>query len=142
MNKIFKKNFLNFFIFILFLTQAFLFLYNEKPSHQVLSQKNISLENFSSIVLSKSGLTLIGSEQLNKIDENTFFLHGKSYLENERYKIYGNDISINLTDQVSQSKKVVQIINSMGILSGNGFKSIDNEGKIYFDGEVVFTTYD
>ena len=61
------------------------------------SQKNITVENFSSIVLSKSGITKIGSEKLNKIDDNNIYLEGKSYLENKEYKIYGKNISINLS---------------------------------------------
>ena len=61
------------------------------------SQKTITVENFSSIVLSNSGITKIGSEKLNKIDDNNIYLEGKSYLENKEYKIYGKNISINLS---------------------------------------------
>ena len=60
------------------------------------SQKTITVENFSSIVLSNSGITKIGSEKLNKIDENNIYLEGKSYFENKEYKIYGKNITINL----------------------------------------------
>ena len=67
---------------------------NQKPLTENFSQKNITVENFSSIVLSKSGITKIGSEKLNKIDENNIYLEGKSYLENKEYKIYGKNISI------------------------------------------------
>ena len=60
------------------------------------SQKTITVENFSSIVLSNSGITKIGSEKLNKIDDNNIYLEGKSYLENKEYKIYGKNITIKL----------------------------------------------
>ena len=102
----------------------------------------MSVENFSSIILSKSGLTKIGSKKLNKIDEDNFFLQGKSYLENNEYKIYGEDIFINLIEDISHSKKSVQVINSMGTLDAKGFKNKDSEGKIYFDGIVIFKSHD
>jgi len=102
----------------------------------------MTVENFSSIVLSKSGLTKIGSEKLNKVNENNFYLQGKSYLENEDYKIYGYDITINLNEDISYSKKSVKIINSMGTLNAKGFKNKDAEGKIFFEGDVVFRSHD
>ena len=49
---------------------------------KVISQKRISVENFSSIVLSKSGITKIGSEKLNKIDECKKFLHSRDFIDN------------------------------------------------------------
>ena len=104
------------------------------------SQKKITVENFSSIVLSKSGMTKIGSEKLNKIDENNIYLEGKSYLENKEYKIYGNDISINLLEEISESDEVVKVINNMGSLKAQGFKNFDNDGKIIFIGRVEFVT--
>lgn len=104
------------------------------------SQKKIIVENFSSIVLSKSGMTKIGSEKLNKIDENNIYLEGKSYLENKEYKIYGNDISINLLEEISESDEVVKVINNMGSLKAQGFKNFDNDGKIIFKGRVEFVT--
>ena len=119
-----------------------MYYYDNRPSSKVFSQKSMSVENFSSIVLSKSGLTKIGSEKLNKIDENNFFLQGKSYLENNDYKIYGEDISINLIEDFSHSKKSVQVINSTGTLDAKGFRNIDSEGKIYFDGIVIFKSHD
>jgi len=119
-----------------------MYYYDNKPSSKVYSQKSMSVENFSSIVLSKSGLTKIGSDKLNKIDEDQFFLQGKSYLENKEYKIYGEDISINLIEEISHSKKSVQVINSMGTLEAQGFKNIDSEGKIYFDGIVTFKSHE
>ena len=142
MSKILKKNFYIILIFLLLSIQAFMYYYDNKPTSKVFSKKNISVENFSSIVLSKSGLTKIGSEKLNKIDENNFFLQGKSYLENNQYKIYGQDISINLIKDISYSKNSVQVINSMGTLDANGFRNIDSEGKIYFDGIVIFKSHD
>tara|TARA_E500000178_G_scaffold163363_1_gene162806 strand:- start:1479 stop:1907 length:429 start_codon:yes stop_codon:yes gene_type:complete len=142
MSKILKENFYIILIFLLLSIQAFMYYYDNKPTSKVFSKKNISVENFSSIVLSKSGLTKIGSEKLNKIDENNFFLQGKSYLENNKYKIYGQDISINLIKDISYSKNSVQVINSMGTLDANGFRNIDSEGKIYFDGIVIFKSHD
>ena len=142
MSKFLKENVFNVLIFLLLSIQAFMYYYDNRPSSKVFSQKSMSVENFSSIVLSKSGLTKIGSEKLNKIDEDNFFLQGKSYLENNKYKIYGEDISINLNEDISHSKKSVQVINSMGTLDAKGFRNIDSEGKIYFDGIVIFKSHD
>ena len=142
MSKFLRENIFNILIFLLLSIQAFMYYYDNKPSTKVFSQKSMSVENFSSIVLSKSGLTKIGSEKLNKIDEDNFFLQGKSYLENNEYKIYGEDISINLNEDISHSKKSVQVINSMGTLDAKGFRNIDSEGKIYFDGIVIFKSHD
>ena len=142
MIKFLKDNIFNFLIFLLLSLQAFIYYYDNRPSSKVFSQKSMSVENFSSIVLGKSGLTKIGSEKLNKIDEDQFFLQGKSYLENKKDKIYGEDISINLIEEISHSKKQVQVINSMGTLEANGFKNIDSEGKIYFEGIVTFKSHE
>ena len=142
MSKFLRENIFNILIFLLLSIQAFMYYYDNRPSSKVFSQKSMSVENFSSIVLSKSGLTKIGSEKLNKIDEDNFFLQGKSYLENDEYKIYGEDISINLNEDISHSKKSVQVINSMGTLNAKGFRNIDSEGKIYFDGIVIFKSHD
>ena len=142
MSKFLRENIFNILIFLLLSIQAFMYYYDNRPSSKVFSQKSMSVENFSSIVLSKSGLTKIGSEKLNKIDEDNFFLQGKSYLENNEYKIYGEDISINLNEDISHSKKSVQVINSMGTLDAKGFRNIDSEGKIYFDGIAIFKSHD
>lgn len=142
MSKFLRENIFNVLIFLLLSIQVFMYYYDNRPSSKVFSQKSMSVENFSSIVLSKSGLTKIGSEKLNKIDEDNFFLQGKSYLENNEYKIYGEDISINLIEDISHSKKSVQVINSMGTLDAKGFRNIDSEGKIYFDGIVIFKSHD
>ena len=142
MSNFLRENIFNILIFLLLSIQAFMYFYDNRPSSKVFSQKSMSVENFSSIVLSKSGLTKIGSEKLNKIDEDNFFLQGKSYLENNLYKIYGEDISINLNEDISNSKKSVQVINSMGTLDAKGFRNIDSEGKIYFDGIVIFKSHD
>ena len=142
MNKFLREKIFNILIFLLLSIQAFMYYYDNRPSSKVFSQKSMSVENFSSIVLSKSGLTKIGSEKLNKIDEDNFFLQGKSYLENDEYKIYGEDISINLIEDISHSKKSVQVINSMGTLDAKGFRNIDSEGKIYFDGMVIFKSHE
>jgi len=142
MSKFLRENIFNILIFLLLSIQAFMYYYDNRPSSKVFSQKSMSVENFSSIILGKSGLTKIGSEKLNKIDEDNFFLQGKSYLENNEYKIYGEDISINLNEDISHSKKSVQVINSMGTLDAKGFRNIDSEGKIYFDGIVIFKSHD
>ena len=142
MSSFLRENIFNILIFLLLSIQTFMYYYDNRPSSKVFSQKSMSVENFSSIVLSKSGLTKIGSEKLNKIDEDNFFLQGKSYLENDEYKIYGEDISINLNEDISHSKKSVQVINSMGTLDAKGFRNIDSEGKIYFDGIVIFKSHD
>ena len=142
MSKFLRENIFNVLIFLLLSIQVFMYYYDNRSSSKVFSQKSMSVENFSSIVLSKSGLTKIGSEKLNKIDEDNFFLQGKSYLENNEYKIYGEDISINLNEDISHSKKSVQVINSMGTLDAKGFRNIDSEGKIYFDGIVIFKSHD
>ena len=89
-------------------------------------------------VLSKSGITKIGSEKLNKVDENNIYLEGKSYLENQEYKIYGKDISINLSKEISNSTESVEVLNRMGRLKAQGFKNHDYDGKIYFEGDVKF----
>ena len=124
-------------IFVLSI-QSFIYFLNQKPLTESFSQKNMTVENFSSIVLSKSGITKIGSEKLNKFDENIIFLEGKSYLENNEYKIYGKNISINLSQEISNSNEPVEVINKMGILKAQGFKNYDYDGKIFFEGEVEF----
>ena len=141
MNKYFTKIY-GTLIFFIILIQAFIYYYNTKPSTKVFSEKSISVENFSSIVLSKSGMTKIGSEKLNKIDEDNIFLQGQSYLENKDYKIYGNNISIDMKNEISQSKDNVKVINSMGVLNASGFKNVSSKGKIYFKGQVIFKSND
>ena len=118
--------------------QCLIFFLNQKPLTKNFSQKNITVENFSSIVLSKSGITKIGSEKLNKIDEDNIYLEGNSYLENKEYKIYGKNISIKLKEEISISNEPVKVINSMGTLNAKGFKNLDYEGKIIFEGEIEF----
>lgn len=126
-------------IVIFFLSiQAYIFFYNQKPLNENFNQKAITVENFSSIVLSKSGITKIGSEKLNKIDDDNIYLEGKSYLENKEYKIYGENISIELEKEISNSNDPVKVVNSMGVLNAKGFKNLDYEGIIIFKGEVEF----
>ena len=126
-------------LIIIFLgAQCLIFFLNQKPLTKNFSQKNITVENFSSIVLSKSGITKIGSEKLNKIDEDNIYLEGNSYLENKEYKIYGKNISINLSKEISKSDESVEVINNMGLLKAQGFKNLDYDGKIFFEGEVEF----
>tara|TARA_B100000941_G_scaffold217019_1_gene159901 strand:+ start:120 stop:548 length:429 start_codon:yes stop_codon:yes gene_type:complete len=129
---------LNTLIIIFLGAQCLIFFLNQKPLTENFSQKNITVENFSSIVLSKSGITKIGSEKLNKIDDNNIYLEGKSYLENKEYKIYGKNISINLSKEISKSDENVEVINNMGLLKAQGFKNLDYDGKIFFEGEVEF----
>ena len=126
-------------LIIIFLgAQCLIFFLNQKPLTKNFNQKNITVENFSSIVLSKSGITKIGSEKLNKIDEDNIYLEGNSYLENKEYKIYGKNISINLSKEMSKSDENVEVINNMGLLKAQGFKNLDYDGKIFFEGEVEF----
>ena len=125
-------------ILLLLGLQATIYLYNQKPLYVSFSKKNITVENFSSIVLSNSGITKIGSEKLNKIDDQNIDLIGESYLENDEYKIYGENISINLADEISYSDEAVKVINKMGTLKAEGFKNLDYEGKIFFSGAIEF----
>ena len=134
----FSSNIINALIIFVVGIQCFIYFLNQKPLTENFSQKTITVENFSSIVLSNSGITKIGSEKLNKIDENYIYLEGKSYLENKEYKIYGKDITINLNEEISNSNEPVEIINKMGLLKAQGFKNYDNDGKIFFEGEVEF----
>ena len=141
MNKFFPK-ILNGLIFLIISLQAIIYYQNIKPSSKVYSQKSMSVENFSSIVLTKSGITKIGSEKLNKIDENNIYLEGSSYFENKDYKIYGINISIDMENEISTSSNNVEVINSMGTLNAKGFRNVDSEGKIFFKGEVIFKSHD
>ena len=127
---------------MIFGIQVFIYYFNSRPSSKVFTQKNITVENFSSIVLGESGMTKIGSEKLSRIDEYNIYLEGESYLENKKYKIYGNNILIDLKKEISKSNDSVEVINSMGILNAKGFKNLDSEGKIFFKGEVVFKSHD
>tara|TARA_B100001248_G_scaffold174649_1_gene132492 strand:+ start:774 stop:1202 length:429 start_codon:yes stop_codon:yes gene_type:complete len=138
MIKFLSKKIFNFVILLLLIIQIFFYVYNKKPSFDNFSQKNVSVENFSSIVLGKSGITKIGSEKLNKIDNENIYLEGNSYLENKEYKIYGKNISIKLKEEISISNEPVKVINSMGTLKAKGFKNLDYEGKIIFEGEIEF----
>ena len=134
----FRKKIIDISVIIILISQCFIFFFNQKPLTQDFSQKSISVENFSSIVLSNSGITKIGSEKLNKIDDDNIFLEGKSYLENKEYKIYGKNILISLSKEVSNSDDAVEVINKMGSLKAQGFKNYDYDGKILFEGEVEF----
>ena len=138
MIKFLSKKIFNFVILLLLVIQIFFYVYNKKPSFDNFSQKNVTVENFSSIVLGKSGITKIGSEKLNKIDNENIYLEGNSYLENKEYKIYGKNISIKLKEEISISNEPVKVINSMGTLKAKGFKNLDYEGKIIFEGEIEF----
>ena len=138
MIKFLSKKIFNFVILLLLIIQIFFYVYNKKPSFDNFSQKNVTVENFSSIVLGKSGITKIGSEKLNKIDNENIYLEGNSYLENKEYKIYGKNISIKLKEEISISNEPVKVINSMGTLNAKGFKNLDYEGKIFFEGEIEF----
>ena len=134
----FSSKIINALIIFIIGIQCFIYFLNQKPLTDNFSQKTITVENFWSIVLSNSGITKIGSEKLNKIDENHIYLEGKSFLENKEYKIYGKDITIKLNEEISNSNEPVEIINKMGLLKAQGFKNYDNDGKIFFEGEVEF----
>ncbi len=134
----FSKKTINIFIIIIFGIQLYIYFVNKKPLTENFSQKTITVENFSSIVLSNSGITKVGSEKLNKIDDDNIYLEGKSYLENKEYKIYGKNISINISEEISNSNEPVEVINKMGLLKAQGFKNLDYDGKIFFSGEVEF----
>tara|TARA_B100000963_G_scaffold107014_1_gene93023 strand:- start:5186 stop:5614 length:429 start_codon:yes stop_codon:yes gene_type:complete len=138
----FNKKLLNILIIIILGLQFFIYYMNQKPLTENFSQKKITVENFSSIVLSNSGITKIGSEKLNKIDDNNIYLEGKSYLENKEYKIYGKNISIDLMKEISNSDESVEVINKMGLLKAEGFKNHDYDGKIFFLGKVEFVIND
>ncbi len=131
-----SKKIINILIIFALVLQVIIYLYNQRPLITNFSKKQITVENFSTIALSNSGITKIGSEKLNKIDEDNIYLEGKSFLENKEYKIYGNNINISLSEEISSSNEAVEVVNSMGILSAQGFKSIENEGKIIFKGKV------
>ena len=103
MNLNLNKKIINILIIFFLGIQVSIYIYNQKPLTKNFSQKKITVENFSSIVLSKSGINKIGSEKLNKIDEDNIYLEGNSYLENKDYKIYGKNISINLSKEISNS---------------------------------------
>ena len=141
MNNYFAKRIINILIFLFLGLQILIYFINQKPLTNNFSQKTITVENFSSIVLSNSGITKIGSEKLNKVDEDYIFLEGKSYLENKEYKIYGRNISINLSKEISKSDESVKVINKMGLLKAQGFKNLDYDGKIIFKGGVEFVIY-
>ena len=133
-----KNNILNTLIIFFLVIQVFIHLYNQRPLTKEFSQKTVTVENFSSIVLSKSGITKIGSEKLNKIDDDNIYLEGNSYLENKEYKIYGSNILIKIAEEISNSNDPVKVINSMGILKAKGFENLDYESTIIFKGEVEF----
>ena len=133
-----KINIFNFLIIFFLGIQVFIYFFNQRPLTKDFSKMAMSVENFSSIVLSKSGITKIGSEKLKKIDDKNIYLEGKSYLENKEYKIYGEDISIKLEEEISNSNKPVKVLNSMGVLNAQGFQNFDNEGIMTFKGKVEF----
>ena len=133
-----SKKFIDFIIIVVLGVQIFIYFLNQKPLTENFSQKAITVEDFSSIVLSKSGITKIGSKKLNKINNDNIYLEGKSYLENKEYKIYGKNISIDLSKEISESEESVEVINKMGSLKAEGFRNLDYDGKIFFRGKVVF----
>ena len=137
-----SKKKINILILCFLVFQICIFFYNQKKPYENFTKKNITVENFSSIVLSNSGITKIGSEKLNKIDDNNIFLEGKSYLENKKYKIFGENIHVNLDKEISNSDENVKVINSMGTLKASGFKNLDTDGKLIFYGKVKFVTND
>jgi len=142
MNSLKIKKILNILIFLILFIQLMIIYYNSKISPVNIQKKNITIENFSSILLSKYGVTYFGSEKLSKKDEINIFLEGLSYLENDFYKIYGKDIHLNVESEISYSDKPVKTINSMGTMKASGFKNDANIGKIYFLGDSIFNFND
>ena len=53
-------------------------------------------------------------------------------------QIYGKNISINLSEEISKSDENVEVINNMGLLIAQGVENLDYDGKIFFEGEVEF----
>ena len=142
MNSYIFLRFLNLLIAIILISQIGIIYFNSKVPFEEIQKKNISVENFSSFALSKYGITYFGSEKLNRLDEYNIFLEGNSYLENDVYKVYGKDISINTKSEVSSSEMPVEVVNSMGTMKANGFKNLVAQGKIYFLGESKFTFHE
>ena len=138
MINILKKKIINICILFFLGLQLLIYIFNQNSPYENFSQKEMSVENFSSIILSNSGINKIGSERLNKVYEDNIYLEGNSYLENKDYKIYGKNITINLIDEISNSDDLVEVINNMGRLKAKGFKNLDYDGKIIFKGEVEF----
>ena len=138
MNKLSFISLLNSLIIIILIFQATIIIYNSSNKYTDIHNKNISLENFSSIMLSNYGITTFGSEKLIKQDDYNIYLQGKSYLENNVYKIYGQNILINIKTEISSSDKSVEAINSMGKIYSKGFNNYAKEGKTYFIGESIF----
>jgi len=139
MNKIKLKNIFSIIIFLILVFQLFIFYMNTQKTNFEFQEKKISIENFSSIIFSNSGVTKIGSEKLDKIDDDNIKLIGESYLENIKYKIYGENIYINIKDETSYSQNDVEVINSMGVLNASSFESLDRDNKIMFNGQIKFT---
>ena len=65
-----SKKIINILIIFFLGLQLFIYTYNQTSLTNNYSQKSITVENFSSIVLSNSGITKIGSEKLDKLDDN------------------------------------------------------------------------
>ena len=129
---------LNTAIIIILIFQLIIIIINSNSTFSSISKKNISVENFSSIALSKYGMTSFGSEKLIKKNDNNIFLEGVAYLENDKYKIYGKDINLDIKSEVSYSEKSVEVVNSLGKMNSIGFKNFAGEGKIIFYGQSKF----
>ena len=142
MNNYIVQRFFNLLIVIILISQVGIIYFNSKVSFEKIQKINISVENFSSFALSRYGITSFGSEKLNRLDEYNIFLEGSSYLENDTYRVYGKNISINTKSEVSTSEMPVEVVNSMGTINANGFKNIGIEGKIYFLGDSKFTFHE
>ena len=61
MINVFRGKIINFLIIIILGMQFFIYLFNQNPLTENFSQKKITVENFSSIVLSNSGIWNINS---------------------------------------------------------------------------------
>ena len=114
----FNKKVINAFVVLILGIQCSIYFLNQKPLTETFVQKTMTVENFSSIVLSNSGITKIGSDKFNKIDENVIYLEGKSYLENKEYKIYGKNISIDLSREISDIIGRIVLSDKMELSAG------------------------
>lgn len=138
MNRVLKSKIFNFLLLLCIIFQILIYFKSNPKLESNFDSRNISIENFTSIILTKSGITKIGSQKLNKISERILLLQGSSYLENENYKIFGYDITIDLNTEISTSNSFVEVINSIGKMQAEGFNNNDLEGKIFFYGDAIF----
>ena len=76
-------------IIVIFLgIQILIYFFNQKPLNENFIQKTITVENFSSIVLSNSGITKIGSKKLNKLG----IKHKSLFIEKEGHGYFDEEV--------------------------------------------------